>query len=185
MLQHQACKSAPHKPAHVLINSSWFIIPWDWLRGCKYSAAKYIVWVTARLSQAPAPRPVGSELRCHSELFIRLHIHSRSITGWPPGPVTSLYVYYSVPPSPRRMIDVFGEQRGGTCALLLQSRLEGGRRLFHPHSDPESVTRRKRNNNSWWFVSQTVAGKLGAFQRVTISSWSGGFSWEEHRASHF
>lgn len=72
------------------------------------------------------------------------------------------------------MIDVFGEQRGGTCALLLQSRLGGGRRLFHPHSDPESVTRRKRNNNSWWFVSQTIAGKLGAFRRVTISSLSGG-----------
>lgn len=130
--------------------------------------------MTARLFQAPAPRPVGSELRCHSQLFIRLHIHSLSITVWPPGPVTSLYVYYSVPPSPRRMIDVFGEQRGGTCALLLQSRLGGGRRLFHPHSDPESVTRRKRNNNSWWFVSQTIAGKLGAFRRVTISSLSGG-----------
>ena len=46
----------------------------------------------------------------------------------------------------------FGEGRGGTCALLLlQSRLEG-RRLFHPYSDYESVTRHKRNKNSWWLL---------------------------------
>lgn len=131
--------------------------------------------MTARLFRAPAPRPGGSELRCHSQLFIRLHIHSRSITVRPPGPVTSLYVYYSGPPSPRRMIDVFGEQRGGTCALLLQSRLGGGRReggggcSIHTPI-PTQFTRRKRNNNSCWFVSQTIAGKLGAFRRVTVSS---------------
>lgn len=71
----------------------------DWLHGCKYSAVKYIVWVTECLFQAPPCRPVGSELPCHSQLFIRLHIHSLSITVWPPGPVTSLYVYYGVPPS--------------------------------------------------------------------------------------
>lgn len=36
------------------------------------------------------------------------------------------------PTFPRRMIDVFGEDRGGTCALLLlQSRLEGRRLSIH------------------------------------------------------
>lgn len=71
----------------------------DWLHGCKYSAGKYIVWMTECLFQAPPRCPVRSELHCHSQLFIRLHIHSLSITVLPPGPVTSLYVYYSVPPS--------------------------------------------------------------------------------------
>lgn len=35
---------------------------------------------------------------------------------------------------------------------------------------PSQFTRRERNNNSCWFVSQTIAGKLGAFRRVTVSS---------------
>lgn len=99
----------------------------DWLYECKYSAGKYIVLVTECLLQAPPCRPAGSELYCHSQLFIRQHIHSLSITALPPGPVTSLNVYCSVPPSTRRMIDAFGEDRGGTCApLSLQSWLEGG-----------------------------------------------------------
>lgn len=51
--------------------------------------------VTVCLFQAPARRPDGSERRCHSQLFIRPHIHSLSITVRPPGPVTSLYVYYA------------------------------------------------------------------------------------------
>jgi len=113
---------------------------------------KYIVRVTECLPQAPPCCPVGSELHCHSQLFIRLHIHSLSITVQPPGPVTSLYVYYGVPPSPGRMIDVLGEDRGGTCArLLLQSRLEGAE-ASPPDSDCESVSRHKRNNNTRWLL---------------------------------
>lgn len=77
----------------------YLFIPFDWLHGCKYSAGKYTVLLTECVLQAPPCCPVGLELRCHSQLFIRLHIHSLSITVLPPGPVTSLYVYYSVPPS--------------------------------------------------------------------------------------
>lgn len=84
---------------HVLINFLLIYSSFDWLHGYKYSAGKYIVWVTGCLFQAPPRCPVRSQLHCHSQLFIRLHIHSLSITVLPPGPVTSLYVYYSVPPS--------------------------------------------------------------------------------------
>lgn len=109
----------------------------------------------------PSASSDGSERRCHSQLFIRPHIHSLSITVRPPGPLTSLYVYYSVPPSPcrphpathpgGRMIDVF--QEGGPrwdlrAPLLHQSRRRWSAGASQPRYHYESVSRHARNNNT-------------------------------------
>lgn len=106
-------------------------------------------------------------------------------------PVRShLFMFITRDPTfPWRMIDVFQEERGGTCALLLlQSWLRGGGGFPpHPYSDYESVTRHKRNNNSWWVyilktkTKKTFRGRLlrlGGFRaswRVWLSGAPGGF----------
>ena len=109
----------------------------DWLSGCKYPPLKK--YITTSLTgchfQAPPCCPLGLRLPCHSQLFIRLHFHSLSITVLPPGPVpvltvTSLYVYCCVPPSREGMIDVSREDRGGTCAVFFSNGCSRGRRLF-------------------------------------------------------
>lgn len=77
------------------------------------------------------------------------------------------------------------EDRGGTCALLLQSWLEG-RGHFHPYSDYESVTRHKRNNNSCRLLcTQNLRRQLGSHKRVLAHQavdYIGGF---QLNAPHF
>lgn len=124
VVQYSNSRLVKRFPQTALCSNKFILIycSFDWLHGCKYSARKYIVRMTECLFRAPPCCPVGSELHCHSQLFIRLHMHPRSITVLPPGPVTSLYVYYSVPPSRGRWLTFSERTEVGLARFFFSNR---------------------------------------------------------------
>lgn len=132
------------------MHSSWCIIP---LTDCTDVNIQPGTIYSQRVRATSSSRPA---LSCRvtapprSQLFIRLHIHRLSITAQPPGPVTSLYVYCSVPPSRAGWLTCSQRTEVGLARSFFSNRGSrgGGFSLRAPVVSQSG--RHERNNNTWW-----------------------------------
>lgn len=162
VVQYSNSRLVKRFPQTALCSNKFILIycSFDWLHGCKYTARKYIVRMTECLFQDHHAVLLGqSSTATHNYLLGYICTLDPSLYCHPVR--SHLFMFITVSHLPEE--DDWRFRRGPRWDLRASSSpiVARGAEAFHPHSDYESVTRHKRNNNSWWyFVSKTFKGKL-------------------------